>query len=110
MQCVQCVSKSCGQELNGESCAALQNFEAAAQLVPTDKLSSKIAQMGVRPVVETPIAEKKASPKLYRNYTGIGGKEIRDVLETRILVALNSGNDERVSALKDIGPKRQVKV
>ena len=107
---MQCVSKSCGQELNGESCAALQNFEAAAQLVPTDKLSSKIAQMGPRPVVETPIAEKKASPKVDRNDTVIGGKEIRDVLETRILDALNSGNDERVSALKDIGPKRQVKV
>ena len=100
------MSKSCGQELNGESCAALQNFEAAAQLVPTDKLSSKIAQMGV----DTPIAEKKASPKVGRNDTGIGGKEIRDVLETRILDALNSGNDERVSALRDIGPKRQVKV
>ena len=60
--------------------------------------------------VDAPIAEKKAPPKVDRNDTGIGGKEIRDVLETRILDALNSGNDERVSALRDIGPKRQVKV
>lgn len=98
----------------GQVASALQRFEAAAQLVATEQLSTRIQQMRAElgpgaeavwhcaPPTPTQLEERKSEP----GQTPLQCAGIREVFEHKLLGVLNSGCEEQLSTLKDIGPKR----
>jgi len=111
---------SLAQGFEADNClnVALVHYEEANDLVPTSKLADKIQELQTRlhggPCIEAAKGSPGSPPQPMQYWgsqypQGLGGDikdGVRSALEKGLLVILNSGLTERLSSLKDIGPKR----